>query len=58
MCKADLSHSVSSPSRSQVMLLRPQVNKGTLTRQDIPRAAVLLPRVGQRLTLSLECAEF
>lgn len=58
MCKADLSHSVSSPSRSQVMLLRPQVNKGTLTRQDIPRAGVLLPGVGQRLTLSLECAEF
>lgn len=58
MRKADLSHSVSSPSRSQVILLRPQVNKGTLTRQDIPRARMLLPGVGQRLTLSLECAEF
>lgn len=58
MCKADLSHSVSSPSRSQVILLRPQVNKGTLTRQDSPRARVLLPGVGQRLTLSSECAAF
>lgn len=58
MRKADLSHSVSSPSRSLVILLRPQVNKGTLTRQDIPRARVLLPGVGQRLTLPLECAEF